>query len=110
VFFIYLCTGFADALGEGMTAVITKMEIRLGDLKTKEEKASMYIDDIERSSVGMYFFTRMVLRAVGTFLGGMLAEKVNINVTYVIFSLFPVLVIVWAYFIFEEVTVKFSKV
>lgn len=35
---IYFCTGFIDALGEGMTSTVTKMEIRLCDLKSEEEQ------------------------------------------------------------------------
>lgn len=106
VFLIYFCTGFADALGEGMTAVITKMEIRLGDLKTKEEKAKMYIDDIERYSVGTYFVSRMTTRAIGTVIGGLLAEHVSISTIYIIFAVFPILVIIWSSLMFREVEVS----
>ena len=73
VFMIYYCVGFVDALGEGMTAVITKMEIRLSDLKSEEEKKKIFMDDIEKRSVGNYFQCRMALRCIGTFFGGFFA-------------------------------------
>jgi hypothetical protein len=108
VFLIYFCVGFVDSLGEGMTAVITKMDIRLSDLKSEEEKATIFMDDIEKRSVGNYFVSRMALRAVGTFLGGLLAKKVTIEVVYTIYAIFPLGVILWTLFCFREMKVSFS--
>lgn len=38
VFGIYFCVGFIDTLGEGMTAMITKMEGRIEELTPPEER------------------------------------------------------------------------
>lgn len=109
VFLIYYCVGFVDALGEGMTAVITKMEIRLSDLKSQEEKETIYMDDIEKRSVGNYFVSRMALRALGTFLGGMIAKQFSIKIVYAIFAIFPLGVILWTVFFFNEITVNYPS-
>lgn len=103
---IYFCTGFVDALGEGMTSVITKMEIRLSDLKSAEEKAAIYMEDIERRSVGNYFILRLAMRALGLLLGSLMAEHVSITTVYAIFAIFPVGVIIWSLMFFREIKVN----
>lgn len=105
VFSLYFCTGFADALGQGMTAIITKMEIRLCDIKPIEEKEGRFVGDKEKQSIGNYVIFRMAVRAVTMFVGGFLG-KANIWIVYTISLFFPVALIVWVVFVFKEIPVR----
>ena len=105
---LYFCTGFADALAQGMTAIITKMEIRLCDLKPLEDKQKKFFGDIEKQSIGNYIIFRMAVRAVTMFLGGFLStseKPVNIKIVYAILLIFPLMLIIWATFVFKEIPV-----
>lgn len=103
---MYFCTGFADALGEGMTAVISKMEIRLSDMKAEEEKKKIFMDDVEKRSVGNYFMIRMAMRALGTVIGGFLAKSTSIKYVYAIFCIFPLFMVIWSSVYFKEIEVS----
>jgi hypothetical protein len=88
-----------------MTAIITKMEIRLCDIKPIEEKEGKFVGDKEKQSIANYLISRMAARAVTMFVGGFLVS-VNIRVVYAISLGFPLILIAWVLFVFKEIPVS----
>ena len=105
VFGVYFCVGFVDTMAEGMTALITKMEIqkvelekKLGIMQDKRELDS----DRNKKAIGNYMMFKMFVKAIGMFTGGILADKVRIGVVYGILGLFPLILLLWTLIFFDE--------
>lgn len=64
------------------------------------------MDDIEKRSVGNFIVCRMVMRAVGMFMGGFLTNRVSIEEVYAIYCIFPLGVLVWTLMFFQEMKVS----
>lgn len=96
VFGVYFCVGFVDTMAEGMTALITKMELEKIALEKKigvmQEKAELD-SDRNKKAIGNYMMFKMFVKAIGMFTGGILADKVRIGVIYGILGLFPIVLL-----------------
>lgn len=96
VFGVYFCVGFVDTMAEGMTALITKMELEKIALEKKigvmQDKAELD-SDRNKKAIGNYMMFKMFVKAIGMFTGGILADKVRIGVIYGILGLFPIVLL-----------------
>lgn len=103
VFMVYLTVGFIDTLGEGMTAIITKLTERVKALEGKEEEDNKD----EGKAIGFFFVFRTLIRTVAIWGGGIMSSnKVPIGVIYLIMAVFPVLLFMYTIVIFKEKRVK----
>jgi hypothetical protein len=105
VFGVYFCVGFVDTMAEGMTALITKMEAELTDLKKEAgmlENTGENESDKNKKAIGNYLMFKMFVKTLGIFTGGILANKVRIGVIYAILGVFPVILLLWTLFLFKE--------
>ena len=101
---IYFSVGFVDTQAEGLTAVITKMESRMLDLKKLAGREEEVLNSNE--NIGVYLMLRNLVRYTGIFAGGILIDyKVSIGTIYIILAIFPILLICYTLFLFEEVKV-----
>jgi len=112
VFGVYFCVGFVDTMAEGMTALITKMESELsqmlemnGQLVETGENES----DKNKKAIGNYLMFKMFVKTLGMFLGGILADNTSIGVIYAILGIFPLILLFWTIFLFDEDQVKEFK-
>jgi len=105
VFGVYFSVGFVDTMAEGMTALITKMEIQKTDLEKKlgimQDKKELD-SDRNKKAIGNYMMFKMFVKAIGMFTGGILADKVRIGVIYGILGVFPLILLTWTLLMFEE--------
>lgn len=67
-----------------MTATITKMEIRLSDLRPKEQVSDTFVGDIEKRSIANYILFRFAVRTLTGLAGGFLATSIRIEYVYLI--------------------------
>lgn len=99
VFMIYFSVGFVDTLGEGMTAIITKMQERVKALKGKEAEENRD----EGKAIGFFFVFRTLIRTIAIWGGGILSSnKVPIGVIYLVMAAFPILLFFYTIIIFKE--------
>lgn len=100
VFMIYFAVAFVDTMGEGMTAVITKMENRIAELtppELQEEKKS------EGKAIGFFFMFRLIIQSVSIFLGGSLSSNgYSIRLIYIILLVAPSSILIYTIFVFKE--------
>lgn len=101
---IFFTVGFIDTQAEGLTAVITKMEARLSELK-KEIGIQEEVNSNE--NIGNFLMLRSFVRYTGIFAGGVLSEQLSIGTIYIILGVFPIFLIVYTIFFFHEIKVKF---
>ena len=102
---IYFSVGFVDTQAEGLTAVITKMEARITELKRVAGREQEDINSNE--NIGIFFMLRCMVRYCGIFAGGLLVDwGVSINIVYLILGIFPILLIIYTIFFFEEIKVR----
>lgn len=99
VFMVYLTVGYVDTLGEGMTAIITKMNERVKALRGKEETENKE----EGKAIGFFFVFRTLIRTVAIWGGGIMSSnKVPIGYIYLVMAIFPVLLFFYTIIIFRE--------
>ena len=67
-----------------MTATITKMEIRLSDLRPKEQVSDTFVGDIEKRSMANYILFRFAVRTLTGLAGAFLATSIRIEYVYLI--------------------------
>jgi hypothetical protein len=104
VFFIYFSVGFVDTLGEGMTAMITKMDARIQELTPPTDRKEK---EAESKAIGFFFMFRLFIRTMSIFAGGALSSNgVNIRVIYVILFFCPCMMFLYTLFIFKEARVS----
>lgn len=105
---IYFAVGFVDTQAEGLTAVITKMETRLAELK-KEIGLANEEDVNSNENIGNFLMLRNLFRFTAIFLGGFLVDqKVSIKIIYIILGLSPASLLIFTLFFFTELKVKFK--
>jgi hypothetical protein len=104
VFFIYFSVGFIDTLGEGMTAMITKMDQRIEELTPPEDRKEK---EAESKAIGFFFMFRLFIRTLSMFAGGSLSSRgVGIRVIYVILFFSPLGMFLYTLLIFKEARVS----
>lgn len=107
VFMIYFTTGFIDTLGEGMTAIITKMNERVKALKGEDDEES----NDEGKAIGFFFVFRTLIRTIAIWGGGIMSsEKVSVGWIYLFMAIFPALLFLYTLFIFREDKVRVSQI
>ena len=104
VFFIYFSVGFIDTLGEGMTAMITKMDQRIEELTPPEDRKEK---ESESKAIGFFFMFRLFIRTLSMFLGSSLSSRgVGIRVIYFILFFAPLSMFLYTLLIFKEARVS----
>lgn len=104
VFFIYFAVGFIDTLGEGMTAMITKMEERIEELTPPDERKEA---EAESKAIGFFFMFRLFIRTLSMFAGGSMSSRgFSIKVIYIILFFAPLCLFLYTLFIFKEARVR----
>ena len=100
VFAIYFSVAFVDTLGEGMTAMITKMEARIEELTPVEIRKEA---QSESKAIGFFFMFRLFIQTCGIFIGGALSSNgYSIKLIYVILFFSPVTMFLYTLFVFKE--------
>ena len=106
-FFMYLlwtCYGFVDSLGEGMTAMITKMELKIRTLDRENDKE--FSEEDEKKAFGNFYMFRFFVRTATSFNGGLLPETLNIRYLYGVLMIAAVLMILVTLVVFREEKVR----
>jgi hypothetical protein len=104
VFVIYFTVGFVDTLGEGMTAMITKMDQRIEELTPPENRKEK---ESESKAIGFFFMFRLFIRTLSMFAGGVMSSRgINIRVIYVILFFSPLSMFLYTLFVFKEARVS----
>lgn len=104
VFMIYFSVGFVDTLGEGMTAMITKMDQRIEELTPPEDRKEK---ESESKAIGFFFMFRLFIRTLSMFAGGILSSRgYSIKVIYIVLFFAPVGMFFYTLVIFKEARVS----
>jgi ammonia channel protein AmtB len=104
VFMIYFSVGFVDTLGEGMTAMITKMDQRIQELTPPDARKEK---EAESKAIGFFFMFRLFVRTLSIFAGGALSSKgYSIKLVYFILFFCPLTMFLYTLFIFKEARVS----
>ena len=97
-------------MAEGITAITTKIDTKIAKLKEAERRATGVQDENEENemkSFGLFNIIRGIFRAITSLIGGILANKLNIHTHYIIVGVYPVIMMIYALFIFKEHKVIF---
>lgn len=101
-----MCVAFIDALAEGISAVNTKMTKKILALKEVEKRETGNVledeGDNEMKSFGNFNLIRGMFRAIMGLAGGVMADYVSIQVSYLILAFYPVIMILYGVFMFKE--------
>ena len=100
---IYFAVGFIDTQAEGLTAVVTKMEGRIEDLKAQGGRAKE-VDS--NQNIGNFLMFRNLIRYIAIFLGGAMSDSVAIETIYLILGVPPIILMVYTLFFFTELKVS----
>ena len=100
MYLVWTCFGFVDTLGEGMTAMITKMDLKLRTLDKDAEEEFTEAD--EKKAFGNYYIFRFLVRSAALFTGGVVAQKINIKYLYIVLIASSVLMILVTLVVFNE--------
>jgi MFS family permease len=97
---------FIDAMAEGITAINTKLGAKIAKLQEAERRATGAIEgheeENEMKSFGMFNIIRGILRAVTALIGGITAQKLSVNISYLILGIYPIIMILYTFLIFKE--------
>ena len=93
---IYLSVCIEDVMAEGLTAVAMNYEKRLKELERHKDEKD------EKKNFGNFVIFRNLVRTVCIFLGGEYYNKMNIGVVYVLLSILPVFILLYAACGFKE--------
>ena len=109
-FLMNVCNAFIDAMAEGITAINTKLGSKIAKLQEAERRQTGVIEDEEEEnemkSFGLFNIIRGILRAFMAIVGGLMADKVSIHVSYLILGVYPVIMVLYTLFIFKEEKVR----
>ena len=109
-FLMNVCNAFIDAMAEGITAINTKLGSKIAKLQEAERRQTGVIEDEEEEnemkSFGLFNIIRGILRAFMAIIGGLMADKVSIHVSYLILGVYPVIMVLYTLFIFKEEKVR----
>lgn len=108
VFMIYFSVGFVDTLGEGMTAMITKMDQRIEELTPPEDRKEK---ESESKAIGFFFMFRLFIRTLSMFAGGILSSRgYSIKIIYIVLFFAPVGMFFYTLLIFKEARVSPTQI
>ena len=109
-FLMNVCNAFIDAMAEGITAINTKLGSKIAKLQEAERRQTGVIEyeeeENEMKSFGLFNIIRGILRAFMAIIGGLMADKVSIHVSYLILGVYPVIMVLYTLFIFKEEKVR----
>lgn len=101
-----VCVAFIDALAEGISAVNTKMTVKIQKLKETERRETGNVleddGDNEMKSFGNFNLIRGMFRAIMGLAGGVMAERVSVQVSYAILAFYPIIMVIYTLFVFRE--------
>ena len=104
MYLVWTFYGFIDSLGQGMTAMITKMELRLQALD--KESVKKFEEGDDKKAFGNYYIFRFLVRSGTNYIGGLVASRLNIKYLFIVLIVASVLMIFVTLFIFREERVK----
>lgn len=95
-----LCSAAIDAMAEGMTAVVTKLNSKIKAL----EELNKVEGDVERSGkiYGIFTSLRGFFTSLMSFLGGVFTSILPFRVTAIILGIFPCILLFYTIFVFKE--------
>ena len=115
-FLINMSVAFIDTMAEGITAINTKLGIKIGKLKDTKRRMTGTVedtDDLENNmkSFAVFSASRGIFRAFMGLFSGYMADKASLQINYTILGTYPVMMIFYTLFIFREhkVILKFQK-
>ena len=101
-----LAVCYIDALAEGITSIVTKLNERIGILESGGMGES---SDDSMKALGLFTAFRGVLQAIMTFVGGYMIEltsSTHLLVSGIILAAYPIIFCIQTIFIFKEEKVK----
>ena len=107
MYLVWTFAGFVDAFGEGMTAMITKMNLRIRTLDVNS--AEKFTEEDEKKAFANYYIFRFLVRNVLQFGGGFYAETLSLGTFCIGLGMVSVFMIMIAIFYYEEEKVSFQK-
>jgi hypothetical protein len=113
---INICVAFIDTMAEGITAINTKLQAKIVKLQEAERRETGTIEDAEEEnemkSFGMFSIIRGLFRAFASMTGGVLANKIGIEISYGILATYPLIMMLYTTLIFQEhsVSIKFFRI
>ena len=96
--------GFVDAFGEGMTASITKMNLKIRTLDVSSREK--FTEEDEKKAYANYYIFRFLVRNVCQFGSGFYAETLSLGFFVIGLGMVSVFMIIIAIFYYEEDRVK----
>ena len=99
-----VCVAFIDALAEGISAINTKMTVKINTLKAAERRETGNVlgeeDDNEMKSFGNFNLIRGMFRAIMGLAGGVTADIMTIQASYAVLAFYPIVMVAYTIFVF----------
>jgi hypothetical protein len=108
--FLNICVAFIDSLAWGLTVITTKIDVKIQKLKQRREDGNgenLVLEDNSLKSVGFYNVVRGILRSIASMAGGVFAAKIAPGVSYTFMCTYPVIMVLFALFVYKEIPVSY---
>lgn len=110
-FGITLATVMTDVIAQGLTVILLNLHKALGEAEAIEtdphdskaiQVASEKGEEYGKRIYGYYTIARFVFRTILTFVGGIYAESINLNVFYIVVACFQTVILLYVLVQFKE--------
>ena len=107
-----LAVSYVDALAEGISSIVTKLNERIAILEAMKEGGGGKTSDESAKVFGLFNSFRGILQGTMTLVGGYIVQVTNkshLRVTGIILAAYPIIFCLQTHFIFKEKKVRKKK-